>query len=730
MNKKIFALIILFCSFLFSYATSIGAMTESEKQVLIAQIQAQIIQLQAQLFQIQSGDDTATLPLCTADNWIPVLSPAVCPSTGEQTKNWIKIGNCSGGITLSPQTIFCNPNANTCTSFAYSDWSLCSQTKVQTRKVLSSYPWRCEGGNPITSRECEITTTPICTSFSYSGWSACNQPETQTSGIQTRTIVSALPEGCEGGNPILSQACVSVSACTAENWTYSLYPLTCPSTGQQTKTWKKIGNCTGGLIHPVTETVACTPGTSVVTPANWCYTFAVNLILGNSGVDVKNLHIALEKEGYTIPSEEKSQSYFGVYTKAAVIKFQEKYASDILAVFKLKYGTGRVGVTTVAKLNKLYGCKTCTPNWSCGDWSQCVNGKQTRTCTDLNNCGNISSKPVEIQSCNINIVCPTDVKLCPDGSYIKRGLPNCEFLPCPSDTCTPNWSCGDWSQCVNGQQTRTCYDTNNCGTTTNKPGTTQACSTTCNPNWSCGDWSQCVNGRQTRTCTDLNNCVYGQTKIEDWQDCISFESGSDACQSDSIPGLNISCLYGLPPYNTDSHMEMNIIDMNSLIQSVGSAYYPKEACGCSWIGVTDSINQKLLCPISIPGCDFTKVPDQLPRITIKCDKLKIPGTSIFKTPNISWDLITEVNPVEWSSRLASGETYDDALQNTIENQKRIMLMSNERECIEEKVDEYYIGGESSTYPGWMLAGGKYRLNPNSPIADWQKWVNGAWTSDF
>ncbi len=44
----------------------------------------------------------------------------------------------------------------------------------------------------------------------------------------------------------------------------------------------------------------------------------------------------------------------------------------------------------------------CTESWSCPDWStiSCVSGTQTRTCTDLNNCGTIISKPLESQSCS------------------------------------------------------------------------------------------------------------------------------------------------------------------------------------------------------------------------------------------------------------------------------------------------------------------------------------------
>ncbi len=43
------------------------------------------------------------------------------------------------------------------------------------------------------------------------------------------------------------------------------------------------------------------------------------------------------------------------------------------------------------------------------------------------------------------------------------------------DTCSENWSCSDWVACLGGQQGRACTDSNNCGTTNNKPAETQAC---------------------------------------------------------------------------------------------------------------------------------------------------------------------------------------------------------------------------------------------------------------
>ncbi len=42
----------------------------------------------------------------------------------------------------------------------------------------------------------------------------------------------------------------------------------------------------------------------------------------------------------------------------------------------------------------------CTEDWSCTEWDECLDGIQKRTCTDLNECGTITSMPSETQSCS------------------------------------------------------------------------------------------------------------------------------------------------------------------------------------------------------------------------------------------------------------------------------------------------------------------------------------------
>ncbi len=41
--------------------------------------------------------------------------------------------------------------------------------------------------------------------------------------------------------------------------------------------------------------------------------------------------------------------------------------------------------------------------------------------------------------------------------------------------CIESWSCTEWGECINNEQTRTCYDLNECGTEIFKPEETQAC---------------------------------------------------------------------------------------------------------------------------------------------------------------------------------------------------------------------------------------------------------------
>lgn len=80
--------------------------------------------------------------------------------------------------------------------------------------------------------------------------------------------------------------------------------------------------------------------------------FKSDLRMGSEGSEVQALQTCLKSDPEIYPSG-KVTGYFGQETKDAVIRFQEKYAQDILAPSKLKSGNGVVGPKTREKLNEV-----------------------------------------------------------------------------------------------------------------------------------------------------------------------------------------------------------------------------------------------------------------------------------------------------------------------------------------------------------------------------------------
>ncbi len=89
------------------------------------------------------------------------------------------------------------------------------------------------------------------------------------------------------------------------------------------------------------------------TPA---FQFKSDLRAGARGTEVRELQKCLTNPpagGPNIYPEGAISGYFGSKTKAAVIRFQEKYKQEILAPHGLIRGTGAIGPSTRAKLNQL-----------------------------------------------------------------------------------------------------------------------------------------------------------------------------------------------------------------------------------------------------------------------------------------------------------------------------------------------------------------------------------------
>lgn len=95
-------------------------------------------------------------------------------------------------------------------------------------------------------------------------------------------------------------------------------------------------------------------------------------------------------------------------------------------------------------VREVVSASDCLANWSYSNWGSCVNGSQSRTATDRNNCSTTAGRLALTQNCTISI-------------------------PVTSPACVSNWSCGNWlpEECPPlGNQTRTCTDKNRCGAST------------------------------------------------------------------------------------------------------------------------------------------------------------------------------------------------------------------------------------------------------------------------
>src|SRR3989344_4680299 len=115
-----------------------------------------------------------------------------------------------------------------CTSFTYSDWSACQSNSTKTRIATNSSPNGCSGGDPVLTQSCSYIPACAVNDYSCGDWSSCS-----VSGNQTRTCNKT--SGCDGGvqMPTTSQSCTYIPP-TCTSWTYSDWS-SCSSGGNQTR---------------------------------------------------------------------------------------------------------------------------------------------------------------------------------------------------------------------------------------------------------------------------------------------------------------------------------------------------------------------------------------------------------------------------------------------------------------------------------------------------------------
>lgn len=104
-------------------------------------------------------------------------------------------------------------------------------------------------------------------------------------------------------------------------------------------------------------------------------------------------------------------------------------------------------------------------------------------------------------------------------------------------TCIENWVCTDWGICINKTKRRVCSDSNNCGTTINKPEESQAC-------------GEEENESIVLTCSEQNGTICNQTEICNGT-IINVSDSSKCCVGDcvlNVSGGNLNETFGEPVF--------------------------------------------------------------------------------------------------------------------------------------------------------------------------------------
>jgi len=118
------------------------------------------------------------------------------------------------------------------------------------------------------------------------------------------------------------------------------------------------------------------------------------------------------------------------------------------------------------------GGSSCVANFKCGLWSSCVDGIQTRSCSDDNNCG--IADYIEEQVCGIEAESVDEFEdELPFIESMKEGLGGLFG----GGDCNSDFVCGEWNECravytldeivkekvlLKGEQSRDCVDENGC----------------------------------------------------------------------------------------------------------------------------------------------------------------------------------------------------------------------------------------------------------------------------
>ncbi len=172
------------------------------------------------------------------------------------------------------------------------------------------------------------------------------------------------------------------------------------------------------------------------------------------------------------------------------------------------------------------------------DWSDCVDGEQTRTVVSKTPSNCTYPDPVLSQTCQMPDCTYTysDWSSCINGqqtrTVISEEPTNCVGTPALTRTCQIGdcvYTYSDWGACVNGVQTRNVTSVSPSGCTSPDPELTRTCQIP-NCSYTYSDWGTCYNGYRTRTVLSVSPAYCSGP------DPVTFQS----CDNPGIGGVQ-SC---------------------------------------------------------------------------------------------------------------------------------------------------------------------------------------------
>lgn len=355
--------------------------------------------------------DLQCTPLWTcSQQWGPCIKNI---TTGQYThsKTCVDTNGCNTTAGMPNYTQNCVPNPSDCVSnWQCTVWGSCNAQGVYTRTCTDAN--KCATPTtpkPNESLSCGI---PSCiSSWQCTAWSGCN-----ANGYNTRTCTDINKCGTPINKPTESDPCVGLpaqgsqtSSCVS-NWQ-------CPSWNPCANGIHTRASCTDVNHCAIpTDTPSLIDSCVKCTPIWQCSDWSSNCSKNVSGQSVK--------------------------TRAC---------------------TNTNGCADAPELTPKTEVACTQPQWQCTAWGSCAMGSyrpdlypyaytHTRTCTDVNNIGTTSGKPIEWEYCT----------------------------PTAPSNCTEDWHCGDWTVCVANPSggywhSRNCNDYLNCGTIVKRPNLVESC---------------------------------------------------------------------------------------------------------------------------------------------------------------------------------------------------------------------------------------------------------------